>query len=85
MVNKKSWDEFRNTGLALLVNSVLHAFGWALVFETDDNGAEIGCYPARVRFRGFDEKSIDESYTRIADYLAENSEELKREIYEPGN
>lgn len=85
MVDQKTWDEFRNTGLALFINSILHAFGWALVFTTDDAGVCTGCYPARVRFRGFDEKSIDESYTRIADYLAENSEELKKEIYESGN
>lgn len=80
MVDRKDWDEFRSTGLAFFINSILHAFGWALAFDVDENGVCSNCYPARVRFRGFDEKSVDEGYTRIANYLAENSDELKREI-----
>lgn len=32
MITKKSWSEFRETGLLLLVNTILHAFGWAIVF-----------------------------------------------------
>jgi hypothetical protein len=33
MVTKKEWSEFRSTGLVLIVNQILHIFGWALVFE----------------------------------------------------
>lgn len=36
-------------------------------------------YPARVKFRGFDEKSVGESYQKITDYLKDNVEELKKE------
>lgn len=82
MVIKKSWEQYRQSGLGLFINGILHVFGWALVFETDDAGICTGCYPARVRFRGFDEASVSESHKRIADYLAENIDDLKAEAYE---
>ena len=37
MVNKKSWDEFRNNGLLWWINMILHTFGWAIVTEIDKN------------------------------------------------
>lgn len=35
MINKKTWDEFRATGLLWLVNTILHVFGWAIVVDVD--------------------------------------------------
>ena len=55
MIDKKTWDEFRSTGLLLFVNTMLHIFGWAIVVKYDDDDS-ITAYPARVKFRGFDEK-----------------------------
>jgi hypothetical protein len=78
MVTKKSWAEFRKTGLLLFINQILHVFGWAIVFEFD--GEEIKeVYPARVKFRGFDHESAGESYINITNYLKENIDELKKE------
>ncbi|HEY4288269.1 MAG TPA: hypothetical protein VGN00_14290 [Puia sp.] len=78
MVEKKSWDEFRKAGLLWLINSTLHLFGWAIVVETEE-GVVKNCYPARVKFRGFDGQSNDEGYKSVTDYLAENIDELKKE------
>lgn len=81
MVTKKEWKDFRAAGLLFFINGILHVFGWALVVEVDKDTKEITtCYPARVRFRGFDEESQDEEYKKIANYLAENAQELKEEI-----
>ncbi len=79
MVAKKSWEEFRATGLPVFINGLLHIFGWAIVFDVDDDGKCIGCYPARVKFRGWDEASQEEAHKRVATYLVENAEELKKE------
>lgn len=80
LIENKSWKEFRSTGLVLFINSILHVFGWAIVFEMDDDSSEIkNVYPARVKFRGFDEKSTEESHIQIANYLKSNIEELHQE------
>jgi hypothetical protein len=79
MVTKKEWKEFRESGLLLFINQVLHVFGWALVFEID--GEEIkSVYPARVKFRGFDNGDVSESYTKITEYLKDNINELHEEV-----
>jgi homospermidine synthase len=77
MITRKSWMEFRNTGLLFLINQILHAFGWAIVIEVHDDETEI--YPARVDFRGFSEEVTDKNYKKISKYLLDNSQQLYRE------
>lgn len=48
MIRKKTWEEFRDTGLFWFINMILHAFGWAIVLVKDD-GKIIDVYPARVK------------------------------------
>jgi hypothetical protein len=80
-MKRKSWDEFRSSGLAWLINSTLHLFGWAIVFEME-GGAVKDCYPARVNFRGFEPADNDEGYKKVTGYLAENIDDLKKEMEE---
>lgn len=61
MIKRKSWKEFRKTGLLLIVNQILNIFGWAIAFSFDDKDNLKEIYPARVKFRGFDEKSTNMS------------------------
>jgi hypothetical protein len=83
MVSKKGWSEFRETGLLLFINQVLHVFGWAIVFSfNDETGDLTEVYPARVKFRGFDHESVGESYQKITSYLKDNIDELKKEADE---
>jgi len=79
MVTKKEWSEFRSTGLLLIINQILHIFGWALVFEIENDEIK-SVYPARVKFRGFDEKSTDEAYQKLSKYMLDNAKELNDEI-----
>jgi hypothetical protein len=81
MVNKKDWNEFRSTGLVIIINQILHIFGWAIVFEVEDNEVK-NVYPARVKFRGFDNDCTDEAYRKVSEYLKDNSEELYKETIE---
>jgi len=78
-VSKKEWSEFRSTGLVLIINQILHIFGWAIVFEIENDVIK-NVYPARVKFRGFDNESTDEAYVKVTDYLKENINELVAEV-----
>lgn len=79
MVQKKSWKEFRESGLLLYINQILHVFGWAIVVELKDNEI-VDIYPARVKFRGFDNESVSNSYKSITSYLKNNIDELEKEV-----
>lgn len=78
-LEQRTWDEFRQTGLFMFVNTILHAFGWALTVSVED-GKVIECYPSRTKFRGFGVEDTDEMHLKIADYLAENSKDFPKEI-----
>lgn len=78
MINKKTWEEFRETGLLWWINQILHTFGWAIVFDYD-NGQLQSVYPARVKFRGFGEKQIEEGYINVSKYMKDNCDELLKE------
>ena len=79
MVTKKEWSEFRSTGLVLIINQILHVFGWALVFEIENDEIK-NVYPARVKFRGFDNESTTESYQKLSKYMVDNAKELNEEV-----
>jgi len=79
MIDKKTWQQFRDSGLLWWINMILHTFGWAIVVDVDGDGTISNAYPARVKFRGFDEKSNDEGYQIVSKYLKENAEQLENE------
>lgn len=58
---------------------VLHTFGWDIVFDVDENGKVLNAYPARVKYRGFIEKTNTNGYMKISEYLKENADELLSE------
>jgi len=80
-VREKSWKEFRDTGLLWAINSILHLFGWAIVYKMEDGEIQ-RVYPARVKYRGFGEKSNTEGYIKVSEYLRENITELSKEARE---
>ena len=82
MVFKKSWDEFRESGFLWFVNMILHTFGWAIVFEFDDNDNITNVYPARVKFRGFSDSVNSEGYLKVTKYMKENADKLLKEAKE---
>jgi hypothetical protein len=82
MVSKKTWQEFRETGLLWFINTTLHVFGWAICVNVDENGIATEAFPARVKFRGFDEERNTEGYVKITEYLAKEYQELLKEAKE---
>jgi hypothetical protein len=82
MVTKKTWQEFRETGLFWWINMILHTFGWAIVMDIEEAGTITKVYPARVKFRGFDLKSNDLGYQKVSEYMKENADILNKEAHE---
>lgn len=82
LIRQKTWSEFRETGLFMFVNCFLHIFGWAIVIEYDAKGNISEVYPARVKFRGFSERSQHVNYKKIAEYMLENADILMKETEE---
>ena len=86
-IEEKRWHEFRDTGLLAFVNSFLHLFGWAIVF-LEDTDSETGekfisrVFPARTKFRGFDNEAIGRCYAQLSNYMYENGKVLKEESEE---
>jgi hypothetical protein len=79
MVDKKAWSEFRNSGMLWFINTILHAFGWAIVLDIDDNEEVVGCSPARVKFRGFSEDVNTKGYIALSEYLQKNINDITDE------
>lgn len=80
MGEKQSWEAFRECGLLWWVNRSLHLFGWALVIVLSEDGSVIEAYPARVKFRGFDEKSESEGFVKLTKYMVTSAEQLSNEM-----
>ncbi len=81
MIDKKTWSEFRETGLLWFINTILHMFGWAIVIHLED-GKITDAYPARVKFRGFTEALNADGYIKVSEYLASNIDTLLKEAKE---
>ena len=81
-ITKKTWKEFRDNGLLFVTNQMLHTFGYALIYNFDDDGNVLEVYPARTKFRGFGDKQIEEGYKKISKYIKDNAEELEKEANE---
>lgn len=85
MIEKKTWQEFRQSGLFCGINMILHTFGWAIVVNFEDydkktdSGTIVEVYPARVKFRGFGENNNTEGYQKISRFMKENAEHLEKE------
>lgn len=83
MITKKTWEEFGKCGLLLFINQILHIFGWAICLEYDDKQESItDVYPARVKFRGFDNNKVSESYKNLSKYIMDNAKILYEEACE---
>lgn len=79
MIERKTWNEFRDTGLFVFINTILHAFGWAIVVNVNDKGEVVDAFPARVKFRGFDGEDQTEMHKKIGTYLKANADQLSKE------
>lgn len=75
---QNQWEEFRKTKLLWFVNMILHAFGWVIVIESNDDVC-VEAIPRRSTFRGFSEKTNTKGYLLLQKYLKENIDEIYEE------
>lgn len=77
-IKEISAKSFHKTGLLLVINSILHIFGFAIAYDKDKDRI----YPVICKFRGFDETSINKFCSKIYNYLHDNLEELEDDLNE---
>jgi hypothetical protein len=82
MIDKKTWKDFKDSGLLWFINTTLHLFGWVIVFEVDEDGIISEVYPARTNFRGFPAEVNDDGYIKLTNHLSDIISELKNDIKE---
>jgi hypothetical protein len=83
IATRKTWNEFRETGLFMFVNTILHAFGWAIAVGVDRETGEVkSCYPIRCKYRGFDGEDQTEMHKKIGTYLKDNADQLEKEAHD---
>lgn len=66
----------------MVVNMILHTFGWAIVVIENKAGEVINAYPERVNYRGFSEEVNTEGYIKVSRYIKDNAEQLLKESQE---
>ena len=81
MIERKTWQEFRNAGMMWWINRILHIMGWSIVVSVDEETGDITeCFPARVKYRGFDNNSEMKGHQKVTQYIADNIDDLKNEV-----
>lgn len=79
MVHKESWKYFRESGMLWWINMILHTFGWAIVYDFDDNKELVDVYPSRVTYRGFCEEANTDGYIKVSKFIKDNAQKLYEE------
>ena len=79
MLEKKTWVEFRDSGLLWWINRTLHLFGWAIVVKVDESTGNIfEIYPAKCRFRGFCDEDEAEGFRKLTQHLRDNIDDIQQ-------
>ena len=78
-VEEIEWEELKDSGLLLFVNSFLHIFGRAIVFEFKKDKKLKRVYFARCRYRGFSPENISNSHTKLTNFLEKNIKDLRKD------
>ena len=79
MLNGKDWSEFRQSGMLWMINSMLQLFGWSIIFNYTVDGEITSVYPARSKYRGFDEATNTKGYIAVSQYMKDNADKLLEE------
>jgi hypothetical protein len=79
-MEKRSWKEFKDSGLLWWINRTLHLFGWVIVIDIRADGSIIDVYPARCLCRGFSEESEENGFKKLTNHMNENILKLMDDI-----
>ncbi len=77
MIEKKTWEEFKECKMLWWVNRTMAIFGWAIVLTVDDDtGMVINAFPARVKYRGFSLDVEEDGFKILTQYLHKEAKKL---------
>jgi hypothetical protein len=81
-VERRTWEEFRESGVFWAMNTILHWFGWAIVVVTDDAQPEkvLDAYPIRTKWRCFPPDSNERGIQRLTEWMASAGPALREDI-----
>ena len=79
MIKEQTWEEFRKAGMLWWINMLLNTFGWAIVYDYNNNNEIVKVYPARVKYRGYSPEINTEGYVKVSQYLHDNYKEILEE------
>jgi len=81
MIDKRTWEEFREAKLLWWINRILHTFGWVIIVEVKNGTNEVtAAYPARTKFRGFTMEDEEEGFIGVTQHLASTIDQLVEEV-----
>ena len=84
IVCRGTWEEFNAIGLIPIANDFFNAFGWALIFETDEATKTItGVYPAKVKMR--DKEYRDGPCSQVTKIMREGQRYIQERQQEERN
>jgi hypothetical protein len=78
-MERRTWDEFRSTGLLYLTNKVLHAFGWVIVWAKDDETGAVSAFPARTSYRTHSPESEASGQQRLQAWVRDGFDAVVQE------
>lgn len=76
-----TWEEFRESGLLLFINTFLHIFGWVIVVVENEDGTS-KAFPARTSWRGFPEDSMTRAYQKLTKSMQKDLPQLLEDTKE---
>lgn len=79
MLKEITPKEFQDRGMVWYLNQQLHLFGMALAIHTDKDGTQ-KLVPCECKFRGFDDRTNDEGYIKVTNYISKNIDRLEEDI-----
>ncbi len=82
MIERRTWEEFRETGLVKIINVIIRAFGWSIYYEYTNDKKFVQVYPIRCKHMRLGDASMTKAYLNLAKWMNENSEELVKD-FEP--
>ncbi len=81
-IERRTWTEFRDSGLLWFVNRILHFFGWAIAceMEEEDKTKVREAYPSRCRYRGFDDESATRGFKKLTTWVKDNIDDFGQDV-----
>ena len=66
---KKTWEEFIDSGMLWWVNRIIHTFGWSIVVAEGNDGLIANAYPRRTTWLGFSDEVNEAKFEDFKNHI----------------